>query len=158
MKKCRIVGVRVGDRIQYKNPNVYGNTCLCVCMDQCSVALTKLCVVKGTWSKTSTSSSSPMSEVESVFQSIRDFLLQTQNITSWISSCRSVGTEGFVKRTDLLWSGWRLKTAQHSGCSPRTFSAFIRQLCSVMPGCTFTFKSSKDIISINKHVNSSLTW
>lgn len=37
--------------------------------------LTKLCVVKGTWSKTSTSSSSPINEVESVFQSIRNFLL-----------------------------------------------------------------------------------
>ena len=37
--------------------------------------LTKLCVVKGTWSKTSTSSSSPIREVESVFQSIRNFLL-----------------------------------------------------------------------------------
>lgn len=37
--------------------------------------LTKLCVVRGTWSKTSTRSSSPTSEVESVFQSIRNFLL-----------------------------------------------------------------------------------
>lgn len=37
---------------------------------------TKLCVVRGTWSRTSTSSSSPMREVESVFQSIRNFLLR----------------------------------------------------------------------------------
>lgn len=40
--------------------------------------LTKLCVVKGTWSKTSTRSSSPIREVESVFQSIRNFLLWTK--------------------------------------------------------------------------------
>ncbi len=41
--------------------------------------LTKLCVVRGTWSKTSTSSSSPTSEVESVLQSIRNFLLNRKN-------------------------------------------------------------------------------
>ena len=41
----------------------------------------------------------------------------------------------------LLWPGCSLKTAQHSGCNPRTFSALMRQLCRVRPGRTFTWEN-----------------